>query len=313
MAIKKTSFVSKFTVSQAPSVDSLGVDLQRLQNDQAGFLKLAEHLKMLCGIDLPMTPKNLSLMASRLRKVLTARGLNEYSDYITLVREGGGGVVGEFVQAMTTNTTHFFREAEHFDLLRTNLPRVIQAKRVSNRPAELRVWCAASSTGQEPYSILISILESGALPQGWELKFLATDIDLEVLKKAARAVYRDDEVENIPPMVLSKYFETETTSDGAKWWRVKKQFSSLIRFAPLNLVDAEWPFEKTFDVIFCRNVLIYFDATTAQRTVERLSGQLDAGGFLFVGHSECGHVRTRLVKTVAAAAYQRILAPVKSK
>ncbi len=291
--------------------DALGDDLNRLQADEAGFQRLSAILKTHCGIDLPLTPKNLSLMASRMRKVLNARKMASYAEYATLLEGGQKGALNEFVTALTTNTTHFFREAEHFEHLKTMLPTLFANKRKAGQPNELRVWCAASSTGQEPYTILMTLLESGALPPNCDIKFLATDIDLTVLEKAARGVYKEEETENIPPLFLSKYFEQDQTNDGSKWRRVLPEFGSKIRFAPLNLVEA-WPFEKQFDIIFCRNVLIYFDSVTAQKTIERMAQQLNPGGLLYVGHSESGHVKTRLVRAMSAAAYQKIAASVKT-
>jgi chemotaxis protein methyltransferase CheR len=155
----------------------------------------------------------------------------------------------------------------------------------------------------------MSLLESGALPQGFSLKFLATDIDLRVLERASKAIYRFDDVENVPPALLSKYFEQGTTKDG-QVYRLQSRYAQMIRFARLNLIESNWPFQHKFDVIFCRNVLIYFDSPTAQATVERLAEQLNPGGILYLGHSECGHVKTRLVKTMIAAAYQRVTVPV---
>jgi chemotaxis protein methyltransferase CheR len=285
-----------------------GFDHSRLQNDLTGFSALSEILKGRCGIDLPPTPKNLSLMASRMRKLLLARGLESYGEYARMIHNQVPGVMNEFISALTTNTTHFFRENEHFNHLRKILPELIEAKRREGSN-ELRVWCAASSTGQEPYTILISLLESGVLPPGMTLKFLATDIDLQVLEKASNAIYREEDIENMPPVLVSRYFEKGIGGDGQRMVRVLPRYASMIRFARLNLIEPRWPFQNKFDIIFCRNVLIYFDSPTAQGVVERLAGQLNPGGYLYVGHSESGHVKTRLVKSVVAAAYVRLPGP----
>jgi chemotaxis protein methyltransferase CheR len=303
-----SSTAFKISSATMSAMDPWGSDHGKLQGDIDGFMLLSRFLKERCGIDLPLTPKNQSLMASRMRKVLVARNLTGYAEYAALLSANAPGAVNEFVSALTTNTTHFFREAEHFEHFRKSLPALIEAKKKAG-VNELRIWCAASSTGQEPYTILMSLLESGALPQGFSLKFLATDIDLRVLERASKAIYRFDDVENVPPALLSKYFEQGTTKDG-QVYRLQSRYAQMIRFARLNLIESNWPFQHKFDVIFCRNVLIYFDSPTAQATVERLAEQLNPGGILYLGHSECGHVKTRLVKTMIAAAYQRVTVPV---
>lgn len=283
-----------------------GADLDRHQGDVAGFQKLASIIKVNCGIDLPVTPKNLSLMASRLRKVLAAYGIEDYKQFADLLNRGDKRAMNEFICAMTTNTTHFFREKEHFAHLRKSLPAMVEAKRKANAHQELRVWCAAASTGQEPFTILMTILGSGALPSNWTVKFLATDIDLNVLEKAARATYREDEVENVPASELNTFFDEGGAVSGERLYRIKKNFASMIRFARLNLVDNPWPFEHKFDVIFCRNVMIYFDGPTARDVVERQAAALNTGGLLYIGHSEMGHAKSALIKSVAPAVYERL-------
>jgi chemotaxis protein methyltransferase CheR len=301
----KRSSALKTNVATAGNHSGAAPDHNDLQSDSKGFSILSGILKDRCGIDLPETPKNLSLMSSRLRKILMARGLSTYSEYAALINAGASGAMNEFISALTTNTTHFFREGEHFDHLKRVLPGIIESRNKSGQ-RELRVWCAASSTGQEPYTILITILESGALNPNWTIKFLATDIDLAVLEKATRAVYREDDLANVSPALRQKYFLSEKSKNDETFFRVKPQFTSMIRFARLNLIESAWPFQHQFDVIFCRNVLIYFDSPTAQGVIEHLASQLNPGGYLFIGHSECGHVKTRLVKPIAAAAYVRL-------
>ena len=285
--------------------DSAGF-LSALQADVSGFERLSHFLKERCGIDLPTSPKNLSLMSSRLRKILEARSIANYQAYANLLDKGSASDMNEFISALTTNTTHFFREGEHFKHLTTAVSELMEQKTRDHSPREIRVWCAASSTGQEPYTILMTLLEAGLMQKGFTLKMIATDIDIAVLEKAANAVYRLEDAEGIPAALRSKYFEVKKDQAGASWARVRKEFAQMIRFARLNLTDTQWPFQQKFDFVFCRNVLIYFDAPTAQATIERMATLLPPGGLMYIGHSECGHVKTKLVKTVHPAVYKRL-------
>lgn len=284
--------------NEARLVDS---GLETLIRDSEGFLLLAKLLKEMVGIDLPLTPKNMSLMASRLRKILVELGIENYGAYRDYLVSGGDAAKRRFISAMTTNTTQFFREKDHFDELTRRLPSLVDAKRRANS-SEIRVWCAAASTGQEPYTILMTVLEALGEGSSLNLKFLATDIDLEVLQRAADGIYSEAEIEGVPPNLLSKYFEPCVSGRG-RGWRVREVYRRMIRFAQFNLVQEPYPFQHRFDVVFCRNVLIYFDNGTAAGVVDRLARQLSPDGLLFVGHSECGLTRSSQLKTLAPAAY----------
>jgi chemotaxis protein methyltransferase CheR len=287
----------------------------RLQQDLPGFLVLSRLLKELAGINLPDNLKNLSLMASRLAPVLKARGLGDYGTFARLLKSGDQEAITEFVSALTTNTTHFFREGAHFQHLSQALPAILERKRKSGH-RELRIWCAAASTGQEPYTIAMTVL--GGIPDAahWDIRFLATDIDPEVLSRASLGQYNESEMAGVPPLLRQKYFQSRSQiptrkSPHSEIEQVVPGLSQLIRFAPLNLMSEKYPFQHPFDIIFCRNVLIYFEAATASAVVHRLGTALGAGGLLYLGHSESGTMKSNILAPVGHAVYQRKAAGVK--
>lgn len=272
--------------------------------DRQSFDKLAELLGRLAGIELPYSSKNITLMTSRLGKILRRRNLASYAEYIKPLSRGEAPAISEFISAMTTNTTQFFREEAHFQVLRNLLPEVLNEKsRTQNR--EIRVWCAASSAGQEPYTIAMTLLESIPNPDAWSIKLLATDIDLKILDYAARGVYTSAEAESAPKLILQKYFDSRTDK-GEKHFRVKKEVRDLVTFAPFNLLNETYSFRFPFDFIFCRNVLIYFNRPNAATVINKLANCLHPRGYLFLGHSEAGMVRSSILKSVSHAVYHRI-------
>jgi chemotaxis protein methyltransferase CheR len=272
----------------------------RLQADVAGFRLLSQELKERTGINLPENSKNLSLMASRLHSRIADMGLETYEEYLELLRDDDPELIRDFIQALTTNTTHFFRESRHFDFLQEALPGMLRLKKPGS---DLRVWCAAASTGQEPYTIGMTLLETLGVQSGWDLRFLATDIDDSVLRVAIEAVYTEKELGDLNPMLRQKYFESIGRGSGREF-RVKPPLRNLIRYANLNLMN-EYPFQHKFDIIFCRNVLIYFDRQTVDRVIEKLADALAPGGLLFIGHSETGALRCASLEPVSTAVYRK--------
>ncbi len=272
----------------------------RLQADVDGFRLLSDELKDRTGINLPENSKNLSLMASRLHSRIADMGLETYQEYLELLRDDDPELVRDFIQALTTNTTHFFRESRHFDFLREALPGMLRQKKPGS---DLRVWCAAASTGQEPYTIGMTLMETLGAQSGWNLRFLATDIDDSVLRTAIEAAYTEKELGDLNPMLRQKYFESEGKGSGREY-RVKPSLRALIRYANLNLMN-EYPFQHKFDIIFCRNVLIYFDRQTVDRVIEKLADALAPGGLLFIGHSETGALRCASLEPVSTAVYRK--------
>ena len=289
--------------SPFPPGDDLTQLNAKLQEDKPGFQRLAGILKDAAGIHMPVSDKNLSLMASRMMSVLKRRGMTKYRDFENLVRGGDQAALKEMVEALTTNKTDFFREAQHFDLMRQVLPEIMRRKEAEGS-RELRVWCAAASTGQEPYTIAMTLLEAMDRPESWTIRFLATDIDTKVLAKAARGVYEEREMDGLSAVQRQAYFEPRM-SNGDEVNLINKNLRQMIQFAQFNLMTDPFPFKHPFDLVFCRNVLIYFDRETATGVVQRLGNSLGVGGYLFIGHTESGVPKASNMESVAVAAYRR--------
>lgn len=223
----------------------------------------------------------------RLTRIVRDRKLNSFSDYCQLLRTQGDQEKDFFINAITTNLTSFFREKHHFDYLADEeLPKLMANKSVNaNGKKRLRIWSSASSTGEEPYSIAITVLETmRSVMSAWDVKILATDIDSNVLATGKAGVYEYRRIENIDEDLKPKYFQRGSGANQNNI-RVNKELSDLITFKQLNLLH-EWPMKGQFDVIFCRNVIIYFDKPTQQELFARYYDLLAPGGLLMLGHSE---------------------------
>ena len=216
-----------------------------------------------------------AMVYSRLSRRLRDTGHSSFHDYLCWLETHDGPEWQEFVNALTTNLTAFFREQHHFEIFASHL---------RSRPsANWRVWCNAASTGEEPYSIVITALE--ALGANASFKLTASDIDSRVLATAAQGVYRLDSVKGLSPERLQKFF-LKGKGGNAGMVRAKPELRRAIDFMSVNLIRDDWPFKEPFDVVFCRNVMIYFDAPTQRRVLERIHRVLKPGGMLFVGHAE---------------------------
>lgn len=271
--------------------------LASLQADTPGFECLANILKDAAGIHLIPSQKNMSLMASRLIPVLRQHSVFDYREYAKVVKSSAKELQ-LFVEAMTTNTTQFFRESAHFEDLKAFLSSHLASKK-SKGDLELRIWCAAASTGQEPYTIAMVASEVLESYPGFQLKFLATDIDQEVLSRGQAGIFSGNETQNIPDSLLRKYFRTKQEG-----FQVRQDLRNAIRFTKLNLVNFPYPFQHKFDVIFCRNVLIYFDPPTTKKVVQGLLDHLRPDGRLYLGHSETGVARGLAVESLGPAIYR---------
>jgi len=222
------------------------------------------------------------MVYGRLARRLRERGIGSFAEYCKLL-EGDDGEIIHLVNAITTNLTSFFRENHHFEYLRnTVLPELLDHNRHSRR---LRIWSSGCSTGEEPYSIAITLKETLPANHGWDVKILATDIDTNVLDRARRGVYAQDGVRNLPPERVQRWFRRGAGTNAGKV-QINPALQELIRFRQLNLMSEPWPMKGRFDVIFCRNVVIYFDKPTQKRLFARYAQVLDARRHLFIGHSE---------------------------
>jgi chemotaxis protein methyltransferase CheR len=224
-----------------------------------------------------------SLVYSRLSKHIRNLGLAGFREYCALVSSPDGAAARrEMLSHLTTNFTRFFRENHHFDHLRTEvLPDLLARARSGGR---VRIWSAACSDGQEPYSIALTVLSLMPNVADYDFRILATDIDPKILAIARAGAYDATALETVNP-VMRKQFFRETEIAGRQKWQVEDRVKRLITFNELNLM-AQWPFKGPFDVIFCRNVVIYFDEPTQMRIWTRFAGLLPEGGHLYIGHSE---------------------------
>ncbi len=226
------------------------------------------------GIKLSDSKKDM--VYSRLGRRLRATGLTSFQDYLARVERNQSDEWEAFINSLTTNLTAFFREPHHFPLLKEHM--------LSLRKRPLRLWCSASSTGEEPYTMAMTMIDAfGSYSPPVEI--IATDIDTNVLSKAQAAIYPMDRVEKLPPETLRRFF-LKGSGKNAGSVQVRKELRDLISFRQLNLLDDCWPISGTFDAIFCRNVLIYFDKETQLKILKRFVPMLEMHGLLFAGHSE---------------------------
>jgi chemotaxis protein methyltransferase CheR len=236
-----------------------------------------------CGINLHDGKKEL--VRARLAKRLREGNFPNFSEYIRYVLEDSTG--REFsilVDSLSTNLTKFFREDQHFEYLRSQLlPRVLAAKQ-GQHDLRIRGWSAGCSTGEEPYSIAITLLEAVAGRGRWDVKLLATDVSTRVLERAQEGIYEKDRVEPIPLPLRNKYM-AHRKERGRDLYEVGEALRSMVLFRYLNLME-DWPVKDPLDFIFCRNVMIYFDKPTQGRLINRYYDLLASGGVLFTGHSE---------------------------
>jgi chemotaxis protein methyltransferase CheR len=251
-----------FTLSEAASfLPEKEFELAcRLINEYAG-IKLGPHKRY--------------MVHNRLTRRLRARGMDSFTDYMRLVENDVGGEREAFVNALTTNLTSFFREPHHFELLAA---RARAHKAAERRP--LRVWCSACSTGEEAWSIAMTLREAGCPGE-----IVASDIDTEALDKAAGGVYPSERASALPEERLRAHLLRGVGANEG-WVSVRPELRPLVQFMQLNLQSPQWPALEPFDVVFCRNVVIYFDREAQKRLLNRFTTVLRPRGLLIVGHAE---------------------------
>ena len=258
---------------QLPSI-SAGMQGREFAWTDADFDRVQAMIYKRAGISLH--DGKHAMVYSRLSRRLRETGYQSFHDYLGWLESADVPEWQEFVNALTTNLTSFFRENHHFEVF---------ANLLKSRPigSAWRVWCSAASTGEEPYSIAITAFESlGANPQ---FSLTASDIDSKVLASAQRGVFRLDGMKGIDAHRMQRFFlRGKAGNDGMI--RVKPELSRLVDFLMVNLIHDDWPFAEPFDVVFCRNVMIYFDAQTQRKVLERIHRVMKPGGTLFVGHAE---------------------------
>lgn len=255
-----------------------------------------------CGINLHDGKKEL--VKARLGKRLREGNFRSFGDYYQyVITDAGTDELISMIDSLSTNLTYFFREENHFHTLRQIIPPLLKAPgNKGGALAKLRIWSAGCSTGEEPYSLAMTVCESvnGASA---DVKIMATDISTKVLDTAVRGIFHKDKIGNIPPANLKRYFQMGSgRSDG--FFRIKKEIRDMIRFLRFNLMETP-PSSYRFDVIFCRNVMIYFDKETQAALINRFYQCLDKGGYLFIGHSESLTGLRHEFKYVEPSVYRR--------
>lgn len=227
-----------------------------------------------------LTSGKEELVRSRLIKRLRVLGLNSFGSYLRFIKEDRTAQeLHTMIDALTTNKTSFFRENQHFEYMRARI-----LPEIKRRGSKLRLWSAGCSSGEEPYSIAMLLLQEWPQFNQVDAPILATDISERILAKARAGEYEKESLKDVPPACLLKHFNLVRSHSG-RIYSVHENIKRMVRFAPLNLMDA-WPMKGPFDVIFCRNVMIYFDCPTQGRLVQRFYDLLVPGGYLLVGHSE---------------------------
>jgi chemotaxis protein methyltransferase CheR len=250
-------------------------------------------------------PSKRQLVQGRLARRLRELGLKSFSQYCEHVRDAGPEELVNLINAITTNVTSFFREGHHFEqLAKRMLPEAMIRNAQSRR---IRIWSAGCSSGEEPYSIAMTVAETMPAGQRWDLKILATDIDSDMVSTAANGVYTNDRINGVSAERQRQWMQ-QGSGGNAGMLKMKSQLTSLITFRPLNLLG-EWPLTGPFDVIFCRNVMIYFDQPTREKILMRFARLLAPGGYLCIGHSESIHGTSMPYRLVGRTIYCRTQEP----
>ncbi|SNR64069.1 CheR family methyltransferase [Puniceibacterium sediminis] len=265
----------------------------------ADFAQIANVAKSEFGLNLALSKK--PLVYSRLAKRLRLRKLSTFQEYLSLLSDiNEDAEKTELLSALTTNVTHFFREFHHFETLNTTvLPALLTRAKNGDR---IRIWSAGCSSGQEPYSLALSVL--GAFPDAsrYDIKILATDIDPNILDRACQASYPKSELEAIPD-AMHRFLDLK--SGDPNNFTIGEAARNLVSFGVLNLIS-DWPIKGPFDVIFCRNVTIYFDAETQRHLWTRFQNALSPSGHLFIGHSErVTGTATQAFRSIGVTSYQK--------
>lgn len=261
--------------------------------DFRSFVQLAyDHTGIVLG------DQKREMVYSRLARRIRFLGLQTFTQYHDYLLNDKTGEIDHFINAITTNLTSFFRENHHFEFLRDNVIPMLKSEH--RRDHKVRIWSAGCSTGEEPYSLAIQFSEE--FPNvGWDIKILATDLDSNVLSHGRNGIYDAERIKGLSKARVSRWFEKV---DKEKV-EVNPVLKRLIRFNRLNLLGS-WPIKNKFDVVFCRNVLIYFNRETQATLFERYASVLKVGGYMMIGHSESVPKSCGRFKSIGKTIYQRI-------
>jgi chemotaxis protein methyltransferase CheR len=249
-----------------------------------------------------LSDQKKTLVVGRLQKKLKEHGLKTFKEYYDmLVADKSGELLTELANQITTNHTFFFREPDHFDFFKSDILPWMVNEHKARKDNDLRIWCAAASSGEEPYTLIITLLEYfGADYKNWNCGLLATDVSEKALEAAVGGVYVPARLQGVSPAILNKYFRK--VPDGHV---VIDQLKKEVTFRKFNLMNKTLPFKKKFDCIWCRNVMIYFDTPTKHELVNRMYESTVSGGYLLIGHSETLDRNMTKWKYIKPAVYRK--------
>lgn len=288
-AIKESGKSGKsFAQREFPMTDRDFERIKHLAKQRSG-IELGEHKK--------------EMIYSRIVRRIRTLGMTDFNRYLQFLEENPEAELTNFINAITTNLTSFFRESHHFDYLKnTVIPELLQKKKSNRR---IRIWSAGCSTGEEPYSIAMT-LHDNLGHERWDTRILATDLDTNVLAHGRAGVYSKERIGNMDAQLVKKYFTSNTAKDsGDETMETSDTLKSLIKFNHLNLLG-EWPMKGKFDIIFCRNVVIYFSKDTQRELFDRYANLLEPNGYLFIGHSESLHGVSQRFESVGRTIYRKV-------
>jgi chemotaxis protein methyltransferase CheR len=276
---------------------SSGDRTREFEFGEEDFKSLRDLVKAMTGITLSSSKSEM--VYGRLSRRLRALNLRTFRDYrMLLSKPEGQQELAEFVNALTTNLTSFFRENHHFDYLSEHL-----LKPLASAPRRLRIWSAGCSTGEEPYSIAITVAEAFNTRGCGDIKILATDLDSDVLERGKAGSYRDERLRGMAPGRRDRFFAKSEDADGIRY-SISPDLAALITFRQLNLMH-ELPMKGPLDAIFCRNVVIYFDKDTQRQLFARFAKLQRPGDLLFLGHSESLHNVSNAYSLIGKTVYRR--------
>jgi chemotaxis protein methyltransferase CheR len=267
------------------------------------YQRLSGYIEELCGIRLP--PNKQTLLEARLRRRLRMLGMSDFREYCDHVLSSKRGLdeIVPMVDEITTNKTDFFREPFHFEYLTSHaLPDLVKGGAGTHR--ELHLWSAACSSGEEPYTLAMVVADFAQSRLGFQYTILGTDICTEVLEQAQRGVYTDDRIEPVPFLQRERYL-LRSRNRTARLVRVVPHLRAHVTFRRLNFLDRDYQLDQRMDVVFCRNVLIYFSRETQEAVVNRIASHLRPGGYFFLGHSETLQGMDVPLRPVATTVYRK--------
>jgi len=263
-------------------------------------------IRSITGISLP--PSKVQMIDQRLRRRVVAFNLPDTEAYLEKLLGGElpGDELRTVIDLITTNTTSFFREADHFDFLADEVAPIVATRSRPGQRARLKIWSAASSEGAEAYTAAMVLEEKRRAGLVFDYAILGTDISQRMLERAVEAVYSNDQLSTVPSEYQRRYFLSSADPSVSGKSRVVPELRQKVRFRHLNLMDQSYPVDKDVDLIFLRNVLIYFDPADKERVVNRLAGHLRPGGWLLVGHAESMVVRHDALQQVKPTIFRKV-------